>query len=678
MSETPGTPARTIPPTVNLSPRATGFIAIALLVVIAVLLFASVRQESQTFDEPIHLFAGIEYWKHGDFGRNPEHPPLVKLLTALPVLPMGIKEPPQLPIPFFKGQDLVNSAQMLYSANADAVLLRGRLVVALFSLALAALVFLAAREMFDTLTALFALGLFAFEPVMLANGALVTTDMPLACLFFASVYTFYRCLLQMSAGRVALCAVVTALTIVTKHSGILILPVLVLLAILDPLLDSGEATPGTSASRRRHFQQLALALVAIAAFSYLFLWTIYGFRYAARPGQLQMIPTFADYLRGLGHPLQQAMIGFCARHHLLPEAYLYGWVDILLIPGYRSTFLFGHVFGSGQWFFFPAVFLIKTTLTLLILLVALPFLRVRGHRREFLVLVLPAAFFMVVAIFSMLNLGVRHILPVYPFCIVLGGVAAASLAVRSTVGRSAVAALMALMVISSLHSFPDYLAYSNEIVGGPSHTYRIVTDSNADWGQGLKWTKAYLDRHPASECWMTYSDPVVDPAYYGIHCKTLTSGMAHVIGMGAGPVPPTISGTVLLSATDEEGLLWGPGSLNPYQVFRGLQPDAKIGNVMLVYHGTFDLPLLAAQSNATAAIGLLRQRRLPEAVAMAENAARLAPDSAEVYATLGEVLMASGRTEEGKQAMAKAIHLAETIEPDYQKHLLDYLRAPQS
>ncbi|HEX3967138.1 MAG TPA: phospholipid carrier-dependent glycosyltransferase [Edaphobacter sp.] len=642
----------------------------------ALFLVASVRQESQTFDESDHLFAGVEYWKRADFGRNPEHPPLVKLLAAIPLLPMGLKEPRPVPIPYFKAQDFMNASQMLYSGDADAMLMRGRLVVALSTLALALLVFFAAREMFDPLTALFALGLFVFEPVLLANGALVITDVPLACLFFASVYAFYRYLRKPSVLRLALCAGATALAIAAKHSGALIVPTLVMLALADTFfLPSQTAVDLPPQSKSLRLRQLALAFLAIALVSYLFLWAIYGFRYAARPGQLQMAPTLAAYLAGISHPLQKSLIAFCARYHLFPEAYLYGWVDILLIPGTRSTFIFGRVFPHGQWFFFPALFLIKTTLTLLILLLLLPFARIRRHRREFLFLLLPPVFYMLVSVLSMLNMGVRHILPIYPFCIILAAAAAASLTVRSMAGKVAVAALCLLTVVSSLHSFPNYLAYSNEIAGGPSRTYRITTDANADWGQGLKWTRTYLDRHPAPDCWFDYSNPTIDPAYYGIHCKPLLSGFGHLVGIKTEPIPSTITGTVLLTATDESGLLWGPDKLNPYHLFRGLTPDAKIGNIILVYHGTFDLPLLAAQTNATAALALLEQHRFPEAITLAQTAVAQAPDSAEVNDVLGQVLLRSGHPAEGKQAMATALHLAQTVYPEYQKYLADRIES---
>ncbi|MGD0548086.1 MAG: hypothetical protein ABR991_09730, partial [Terracidiphilus sp.] len=95
------------------SPRISRIIAVALLALLAILLFASVRQESQTFDESTHLYAGFEYWKHGDFGVNPEHPPLAKMLAALPLLSMGLKEPPPFFFPYFKASDFIGGSRFL-------------------------------------------------------------------------------------------------------------------------------------------------------------------------------------------------------------------------------------------------------------------------------------------------------------------------------------------------------------------------------------------------------------------------------------------------------------------------------------------------------------------------------------------------------------------------------------
>jgi 4-amino-4-deoxy-L-arabinose transferase-like glycosyltransferase len=661
----------------SISSRSANFIAIALLAVMAVLLVSSVRQESQTFDESTHLYAGFENWKHGDFGVNPEHPPLVKELAALPLLRMGLHEPPALPIPYFKAQNFINGTQFLYAGNADAILLRGRVMVVLLSVALGLLVFLAAKEMFNPLAAVFALFLFVFEPNLLANGALITTDMGLSLFLFASVYAFYRYCKVPSASRLALCAIATGLALLSKHSGVLVIPTLVLLAIVDFFLPRANST--NAQDRRRHLRRLALALITICVVSYVILWAGYGFRYAARPGALQMMPRLEAYAAGLTHPLQHNAILFLARHHLLPESYLYGWVDVLLIPGRTPTFLFGQVSSGGRWFFYPAVFLIKTTLTLLILLLLVPFARIMGRRREIFFLAVPIVFFTLTAITSQINLGVRHILPIYSFCIVLASAAAALLFHRSVLGRVAVSALLLFTVISSLRSYPNFLAYSNELFGGPSHTYRYTTDANADWGQGLKWTKRYLDQHPDANCWFDYhGNPTVSLAYYGISCKPLLSGFSHLVGVPVAPVPSTIKGTVLVSSTEVDGVLWGPDDLNPYRIFRDRTPDATIGNIILVYRGTFNVPLLAAESNASAATALLRQGRIPEAVSLAQTAVQQDRDCADAQAVLGQVLLASGHAAEGREALATALHLAQTNHPEYQRVLLDRLKQIQS
>src|SRR3954453_7027790 len=105
-------------------------VVVALLLFFGSELFLSTRQESQVFDESAHLFAGFEYWKHGDFGMNPEHPPLIKLVAATPLLSLPLKEPAPVPIPFFKAQTFLGASQFLYGADADSLLLRARLMVA--------------------------------------------------------------------------------------------------------------------------------------------------------------------------------------------------------------------------------------------------------------------------------------------------------------------------------------------------------------------------------------------------------------------------------------------------------------------------------------------------------------------------------------------------------------------
>ena len=200
----------------------------------------------------------------------------------------------------------------------------------------------------------------------------------------------------------------------------------------------------------------------------------------------------------------------------------------------------------------------------MLFLLFLPFARIYGRRRELIFFSFPIAFFLIAAFTSHINMGVRYLLSIYPFCIVLASAAAAALFTRSAVGKVAVAALLLLTVFSSLHSYPNFLAYSNEFFGGPTHTYRFATDSNADWGQGLKWTKTYLEQHPDDNCWFDYyGDPKVGTASTAFTASRCWAAFAHLVGMGGTPVPATISGTVLVSSTRNQWPLMGSRQPQP-------------------------------------------------------------------------------------------------------------------
>jgi 4-amino-4-deoxy-L-arabinose transferase-like glycosyltransferase len=652
-----------------------GILVLGLLVLMAAEIVLATRQESQTFDEANHLYAGYEYWKHGDFGHNPEHPPLAKLIAASSLLPLHLKEPAASPSPYFKAQDFLSAPEFLYNADADSLLARGRAMLIVFSLGLALAIFAAGWEMFGVEAGLLAMVLFTFEPILLANGGLITTDMTVSCMFFCSVYAFYRYVKRPTGARLTVCAIAVGLTIAAKHSGVFVFPILGAIAVAELLLRWRKtAADGSRAASMQNMRSaaisLALGLAVIAVVSYGMLWAFYGFRYAARPGGLPMSPTLDVYSAAIHNKLEAGMIGFCARHHLLPESYLYGWADILQIPGLRITFLLGKLYMGGRWFLFPGLILVKSTITLLVLLALVPKAGVWRRSREFMFLAIPAVSFLLIAMLSGMNAESRYILPIYPFCIVLAGAAAWRMAQRSRGWAIAVAALVVFAAASSLHAFPNYLAYSNEAFGGPSKSYRQISNSNGDWGQGLKWVKRYLDANQISDCWFDYNIPFVDPKYYGIGCKPLASSWVKLGLATPTPVPAVISGTVLVSASELDGHLWGPDALNPYDQFSHLRPDAVPGNVVLVYHGTFDVPLASAYSHLGAAGVLTREKKMTEAVAEAEEAARLAPDSAQIQAGLGRTLKVAGRTEEAQQANATALRLARTVHPEFQELLI--------
>src|SRR5258708_1722843 len=254
---------------------------------------------------------------------------------------------------------------------------------------------------------------------------------------------------------------------------------------------------------------------------------------------------------------------------------------------FSSTYIFGQVYPHGQWFYFPAAFLIKSSLALLVLLLLVPFavaLRGAGYRRELAFLIIPAGVYFAVAMVTGLNIGVRHILPVYPFLMVLTGWAAAELIAEKRRLAYAVALVLLVGVYSSLRVFPVYLAYSNELWGGPAHTYEYLSDSNVDWGQQLKSVKQYLDQRHEKNCWFGYFAAVAaDPQYYGIPCRPLTT-IASVWLQPSIEVPASVDGPVLISAGVLSGYEFGTGELNPYAQFRPLRPNAVISHCAFLSH----------------------------------------------------------------------------------------------
>jgi hypothetical protein len=364
-----------------------------------------------------------------------------------------------------------------------------------------------------------------------------------------------------------------------------------------------------------------------------------------------------------------AAVRVAARVHLLPEAFLEG-LAFFNATDTRPTYVLGKLYAHGVWFYFPLAFVIKSTLGFLLLLALAPLARLlsaRESRRETLWMLIPVATFILLSITSSLNIGIRHILSVYPFLTVLAGAGTWKLARRHLAWKIIVESLVLVHAVSSLRAFPNYLPYSNELWGGPSNTYRVLTDSNVDWGQGLPAVKHYLDTHAATPCWLAYFG-TVDPAQDAIPCTLLTASSAVIWERPLGEIPPIIQGTVLVSATEMSGQAWGPGELNPYEQFRTARPVDCLAGSILVYQGSFQVPLISALSRIWKVVALANHGEFDAALVEARTAESLAPQSVDVQFVLGRVLKAAGHTEESRQAFEKALRFAQTIHPESQAY----------
>ena len=632
------------------------------------------RANTITWDEPDHIYSGYMSWR-GDFGLNPEHPPLVKFVAALPLLPMQLNVPEMQDRPY-RLQAVLGGRDFIFHNDADKIVFRAQMAASLFTLLLLVIAFLAAREMFNTTAGFLALGLLVFDPTLLAHGALVTTDAAQSCFLLASIYGFYRYVQLPSAGRLMIPGIAAGLALASKHSAVLVFPMLLILAGVE-IFRQEPANSGSQPSAGKRAARYVTALAIIGLMSVAILWAAYGFRYAARENGLQLNPPMEAQLGKVPSPTQAKILREFARFHLLPESYIYGFAHVLFSADDFNSYLFGTSYPHAVWFYFPVAMLVKSSLTFLILLAISVWVIASGRlrmRRELAFLLIPPLVYLAVSMKSGMNIGIRHILPVYIFLAILIAGAASVLIKDSRRWRYAVVLLLLFQAISVTRAFPNCIGYGNEAFGGPKNVWRYVSDSSADWAQQLHAVKRYTDERHLQNCWFVYfGTGVIDYDYYKIPCKLLPTIESIWLGT-LSDATATIDGPVFISAVNLTGFEFGPPPLNPYEQFKTLKAADAIDSSVFVYEGRFEIPLAAALAHAQKADVFLAGRRLPEALQEAQQAVALAPDSAEVNAGMGKVLDALGRRKEARPYYATALQLALTKQPRFQDFLVAPLR----
>src|ERR1700723_3442258 len=434
------------------------------------------------------------------------------------------------------------------------------------------------------------------------------------------------------------------------------------------LLIAREIAAAQKGTRVREALRLAGAFCGIFLIGVVVLWSFYGFIYAARPAGLQMSTSLGDYVAPLG-PHISWLINLVGRQRLLPESYLIGLVDGGAVGLFYPVFIFGRNIAHGVWWYFPSVIAIKTTLGLLAL-AGLAICAAATRRlkwgREVDFLLIPALFYLAVAMVSGMNIGARHLLPFYAYLFVLAGGGAAALAASSRKWFAVCGVLLAAHVGSSLAAFPNAMAYANEAWGGPANVHKLLSDSNADWAQQLFQVKAWQGRHPGEECWFAYfAYPEINPETYGITCHHLPTADTGGLG-GADNVPAVFDGTVIMSAGDLSGCEWPAASLNPYDAFRRAKPEETIDHAVMIYRGRFDLAQAAALSRAQNAAEAVGKGDAARALALAEDAVAIDPSSILGHEARGDALAAMGRKEEARQEWAAALSETRKLEPGAQ------------
>lgn len=559
-------------------------------VAIALILFATVfaaseiytlRNLSATFDEPGHLAAGYAALADSDYRLDIEHPPLVRLWAALPLLSRRVnlaaldamnRERPD--VVAFQGPfDLAH--QFLYRDNdADALLYRARLMIVLLGMLLGGLVFFWTLEWLGWRAALVALALYLTEPNIAAHAELVTNDLGVACFLFGSLYFLWRASRRWTRFDGLATAVFAACAILTKFSGVAVLPLIA--ALLAAAAVRGRIRPVNAAA--------IIAMLLVVAF--VGAWAVYGFRYAPSRTPGWTFALHANPAAVSAVPATAAIAGTIDAHHLLPNALTEGFVHSQGLGTGRPAYLLGNYSTFGWWYYFPVAIALKTPVTLLVLVAAALVVAIRRRRVLSLdgeaFVVLPIALFLAAAMSVSLNIGVRHVLPVYPFLIVLGAAGARAFFASRPKRFAAVLAIVAVCAgLEFTWAYPDPLAFFNVFAGGPHNGYRDLADSNVDWGQALKPLSVWMKDRGVKRINLAYFG-TADPTYYGMDVRYLWGTiMPGVTTAQLGP--PELPGYVAVSATLLDGVPFESGMHDFYKPLRDRQPTADIGGSIKVY-----------------------------------------------------------------------------------------------
>ena len=474
-------------------------VLLGFLVAVQVL---SMRDESPTWDEPIELAAGYSYLKTGDFRLNPEHPPLAKMIQALPLLALQ----PVLPtdsVNWREGDETEFGREFLFRNRipSGSILFAARLASVFLTLCLGMAITLWTRSSFGPGAALLALTLFALDPTVIAHGRYVKNDIALALFAFLACVAWGSYLNRPTRWRLLLSGIAAGCACAVKYSAVFLAPVFVVLYAIRAWQRKSEALPGAIRSLAGAGAAGALVILLVYAPATRLLRPATQSMRARNPEIRMLYSSIPNEV-----PAAAALISVSRRLGIQSHPLLQGVVDILY-RNYHSNinYLLGKFSPTGWWYYFPVAFAVKTPVATLVAIALAawlglhwrPWRRLRSISFTWFVMAVPLGVYATASLASHINIGIRHLLPAYPFLFVL---TAALLTRTSWRWKSAVLLLLvAGLGAESISIYPYYLSFFNVLAGGPSNGHAILLDSNLDWGQDARRLKTWMDAHHTSE-----------------------------------------------------------------------------------------------------------------------------------------------------------------------------------
>ena len=522
-------------------------IAIAAVLLGVVLIVVTYPRHSQTFDEAVHVVTGLEWLERGRYTIEPQHPPLTRIAVAIG--------------PQATGVDLTEGVENLKPymwEEGDKIFFRGPSYIRTLTLArlgtlpfyflLAWAVWLWGNLLLGRPGAAVATGFVALAPPVLGHAGLATTDVGLTATLILAVYALIRWLDEPTIRRAALLGAAGALALTSKFSAIPYLGLCVLLfgawRVWHARSGYGAAQNGPMTTRRDAAVGLVRQLLAASATCAFVIWAVYRFSIIN--------------LHGVPVPAGELLRGF-------KDAFGHS-------VGGHYSYLLGERSRSGWWYYFPVVIAVKTPLVLLALGAAGAGAMLKQWRIDWRIAtpVLLVIAVLVTGVLTNINIGVRHILPLYAAWAVLAAAGTLSLCLpgrAATMRRALVTGALVWFTVDVVRETPHHLAYFNEL--SRSDPADLLVDSNLDWGQDMLRLSDELARRGISAVSVSLlSRPVF---------ANLTSARVTYLAPGH-----QATGWIAASETCLRHVY--PDTCGPLDWLNGRRPVARVGRSILLYH----------------------------------------------------------------------------------------------
>jgi len=494
--------------------------------------------DSAIFDETAHIPAGYSYLTMRDARLNPEHPPLLKDLAALPLifLNLNFDTTQKFWTTDVNGQwEAGHNLFWQVGNDPDRIIFWARVPIVLLSLLFGWFIFKWTKELAGILGGLFALTLYAFDPNILGHNHFVTTDIGIAGFIMISFYYFLRFIKEPTWKNVAIGGFFLAVVQLTKFSSILLFPIFGLAALIYPLVKRipAEQKNAFLFKLKNLGGYLGKSVVAFAI-SLAIVWIFYGLNFYKTP-ESKMVETINFYFNPNDIAnikniyTNRALLALNDNSFTRPlSEYFLGIAMVFKrVAGGNGAYFMGQVSSAAFPAYFPTVFALKEPLILLFFMLSAIAIALRNNIKAFIdrfnsakkslwlvnlqdcirhhIKVLSMLSFIIlyayISITGNLNIGFRHLFPILPFAYILTAKVIIDFCQKKNnyshkfTFLSATFILSALLIINAVASYPYYMSYFNPIAGGPKNGYKYATDSNADWGQDLKRLKVFLKKH---------------------------------------------------------------------------------------------------------------------------------------------------------------------------------------